>query len=59
MSAKRVLPLFAVVLGVLSAAVAPASAQVAGPAWSIRSIALPTNFSQADSEACDEVRCDG
>src|ERR1700691_2618103 len=58
MSAKQVLPLFAVVLGMLSVGTAPAAAQAAGPAWAISSIALPTNFSQADSEGCNEVRCD-
>ncbi len=59
MSAKQVLPLFAVVLGMLSVGTAPAPAQAAGPAWAIRSIAVPTNFSQTDSEACHEFICDG
>jgi hypothetical protein len=42
----------------------PASAESAGAAWAISSVALPTNFTQADNEACGEpistdVQCDG
>ena len=50
-----------VVLGGLLVSVA--GAEVAGVAWSIRSVALPSNFSRADSAACQteapgEVVCD-
>jgi hypothetical protein len=41
----------ALVVGVFSVSVA--SAEPAGPAWAVRSVAYPSNFSRADSEACD------
>jgi uncharacterized repeat protein (TIGR01451 family) len=59
------------VLSLATAAIAlaglgPSSAAAAapGPAWAISSVALPTNFTQADTEACGEsdstdVQCDG
>ena len=51
-SATRLLPVATVSIALVSLSVASASADVAGPAWAIRSIALPTNFAQADSDAC-------
>ena len=51
----------ALVLGGLVVSIA--SAEAVGPVWAIRSVALPSNFSKADSEACEpqfphEVSCD-
>jgi hypothetical protein len=57
----RALTAAAVVALALSAAVSPASAATAGPAWQIRSVALPSSFSRVVSEGCkplQRVACD-
>jgi uncharacterized repeat protein (TIGR01451 family) len=54
-----VLVVMVVLLGLMASS---ASAEVAGPAWAVRSVAVPTNFTQTDSEACEPLQafpCDG
>jgi hypothetical protein len=45
----------AVILASIALGATPASAAVATPIWAIKSVALPTNFSEAHTKYCEEA----
>jgi hypothetical protein len=56
---RTILPVAAISTLLIALAASAAPAMAAGPSWAIRSVALPSNFSEQDSERCQEGKaCD-